>query len=155
MQHLTETLLWLNHQPDESLPLQPLDLAQLVQELATEMAYLLTGKPVQLQVTTDPCRCSLPAIPARIVVGNLIRNAYQHCWQGQVEIAQQGRRVLIRNPLSVEAEGDERVRSSAGYGLGLELTRQLSHRLGWHYRQQVSDGCYQVELVLGDGGGDR
>ena len=151
MLHLTETLLWLNHQPDEPLPLQSLDLAELVQELATEMAYLLTGKPVQLQISTDPCCCTLPAIPARIVLGNLIRNAYQHCWQGQVEIEQQGTRVLIRNPLSTESEEGERARpAQAGYGLGLALTRQLSRRLGWHYRQQISDGCYQVELELRD-----
>jgi len=60
MQHLTETLLWLSK--DEIVPLagQKLDLPRLLQELVEEMTYLLSGKEVQLMLTTDPCTIFLP-----------------------------------------------------------------------------------------------
>lgn len=149
MQHLTEILLWLNHQPDEPLHARPLALDELVQDLAAEMGYLLTGKPVEPQVSTHPFTCVLPPIPARIVLGNLIRNAYQHCWHGTVEIQQQDGRILIRNPLNGDDADGSAVAAETGYGLGLELTHQLTQQLGWHYRHRVDAGCYQVELEVG------
>lgn len=148
MQHLTEILLWLNHQPDEPLHARPLALDELVQDLAAEMGYLLTGKPVEPRVSTHPFTCALPPIPARIVLGNLIRNAYQHCWHGAVEILQQEGRILIRNPLNGDDTDGSAVAAETGYGLGLELTHQLTQRLGWHYRQRVDAGYYQVELEV-------
>ncbi|NVD34386.1 sensor histidine kinase [Marinobacter lutaoensis] len=148
MQHLTETLLWLNHQPDEPLQAQDVDLARLVRELADEMAYLLTGKPVRTRIVTSPFTCALPLIPARIVLGNLIRNAYQHCWHDSVRIEQHGARIVIRNPVGLENPDDSDLQQQTGYGLGLELTEQLSQRLGWRYHHALRDGVYQAEVEV-------
>lgn len=144
MQHLTETLLWLNHQPDEPLAAHPVNLETLIRELAEEMAYLLTGKPVSTCMDTEACTCTIPPTLTRIVLGNLIRNAYQHCWQGTVSIRQRKNHIIIRNPVASDSQDN----SQTGYGLGLELTRQLTQRLGWDYAHSVRDGCYQVEIHI-------
>ncbi|MCX2781269.1 HAMP domain-containing histidine kinase [Microbulbifer thermotolerans] len=151
MQHLTETLLWLNHQPDEPLQPQPVSLDALIRELAEEMNYLLTGKPVDTRIHTQPYSCNAPPVPARIILGNLIRNAYQHCWQGTVEIEQNGGHIVIRNPMTEDAQDEPSPQKQTGYGLGLELTEQLTRRLGWRYCHSVGDGYYQVELRTATG----
>ncbi|MCK0163258.1 hypothetical protein [Marinobacter sp. S6332] len=43
MKHLTETLLWLNHEPDIPIRAEKVDLSELIRELAGEMTYLLAG----------------------------------------------------------------------------------------------------------------
>lgn len=148
MQHLTETLLWLNHEPDTRLQRQSVNLAELIRELSEDMSYLLTGKPVSVQLDGDDTCCELPLTPARIVIGNLIRNAFQHSWQGEVRIQQKGTEICIENPAGDAGDDQPTINATAGYGLGLQLTEQLTCQLGWRYQHQLTNGCYQVLLSV-------
>ncbi|KAA1173776.1 HAMP domain-containing histidine kinase [Marinobacter salinexigens] len=149
MKHLTETLLWLNHEPDTPLDSRSIDVSMLVDELAGEMTYLLTGKQVTTKVKTKPFDCVVPPVPARIIIGNLIRNAYQHSWQGEVVIDQSGSHLIISNPVSMtEGEDSPSLQEQTGYGLGLELTDQLTRRINWEYTHRIEAGRYVVELEM-------
>ncbi|MDO6441275.1 HAMP domain-containing sensor histidine kinase [Marinobacter sp. 2_MG-2023] len=145
MKHLTETLLWLNHEPDTPLQSEAVDLPGLIRELAGEMSYLLAGKPVTTEISTSSYSCTVPLVPARIILGNLIRNAYQHCWEGTVVIDQQEGRVTISNPVEPDAQNLSPASSeNTGYGLGLELTTTLSQRIGWHYTAKREGNYHRV-----------
>ncbi|WP_298447191.1 HAMP domain-containing sensor histidine kinase [uncultured Marinobacter sp.] len=150
MKHLTETLLWLNHEPDTPLQSEVVDLSELIGELAAEMTYLLAGKPVTTEISASPYSCTVPLVPARIILGNLIRNAFQHCWEGTVVIEQQENRITISNPAPPDGE-DTATQSShnTGYGLGLELTTTLSQRVGWHYTSSRHGNCHRVVVEVG------
>lgn len=145
MQHLTETLLWLSRDNLDTLPARPVQLDMLVQELVEQMRYLLRGKDVDVQITTDPHSIQLAEAPARIVLGNLIRNAFQHCSEGDVSIVQQQNCVRVSN--SVSPEVDEH-REDLGFGLGLQLTTQLTDKLGWRYQNQQQEQRQIAELWL-------
>jgi hypothetical protein len=150
MKHLTETLLWLNHEPDVPLQCEAVDMSRLIRELAGEMSYLLAGKPVTTEISTSPCNCIVPLVPARIILGNLIRNAYQHCWEGTVIIEQHGNRITISNPAEPEAQSASiQTSENTGYGLGLELTTTLSQRIGWHYTSSRRDNLHRVTVEIG------
>ncbi|WP_286222349.1 sensor histidine kinase [Marinobacter apostichopi] len=150
MKHLTETLLWLNHEPDTPLQHESVDLPGLIRELADEMSYLLAGKPVTREISTSPFSCVVPLVPARIILGNLIRNAYQHCWEGTVVIEQHGNCVTISNPAEPEAQNaSPKTSENTGYGLGLELTTTLSQRIGWHYTSSRHDNLHRVTVEIG------
>lgn len=129
MKYLTETLLWLNRDEDEELPKQTVQLDKLIQNLVEDMRYLLSDKAVEIDMYTEPCSIVLPEVAARIVLGNLIRNAFQHTWQGEVRIRQQGNKVEINNTESDAISDNE----DLGFGLGLQLTTQLTARLNWNY----------------------
>lgn len=149
MKHLTETLLWLNHEPDAPLQREAVDLPGLIRELAGEMSYLLAGKPVTTEISTSPCNCIAPLVPARIILGNLIRNAYQHCWEGTVIIEQQGNRITISNPAEPEAQSASiQTSENTGYGLGLELTTTLSERIGWCYTSSRFNHLHRVFVEI-------
>ncbi|WP_323752840.1 HAMP domain-containing sensor histidine kinase [Marinobacter sp.] len=150
MKHLTETLLWLNHEPDTPLQSEVVDLSGLIRELAAEMTYLLAGKPVTTEIHTSPYSCSVPLVPARIILGNLIRNAFQHCWEGTVVIEQQEDRVTISNPVEPDAQNPSPASpENTGYGLGLELTTSLSQRIGWHYTSSRHGNYHRVIVKIG------
>ncbi len=144
MKHLTETLLWLSRNDSEQLPTTTLRLDQLIRQLVEDTRYLLPEE-VAVVVETTPCSIRVSEIPARIVLGNVIRNAFQHTFAGTVGIKQIGNGCFITNPQNTAEEGQQ----DLGFGLGLELTRQLTTRLGWHYEVGGEAEHYLVRLQLG------
>jgi signal transduction histidine kinase len=149
MQHLTETLLWLGKDIAAGpIGEKKLELDRLLMELVDDMKYLLSGKKVELDLITDPCTVVLPETPTRIVLGNLIRNAFQHSWEGRISIHQHGNRVVIINPQPPAAVDLE----DLGFGLGLQLTRRLTEKLGWMYTNETTSGSHRATLLLDSAG---
>jgi len=146
MQHLTETLLWLSRDTDEKLNETEFDLQDVLHQLCDEMRYLLKDKQVVVELTTEKFPCTAAEIVVRIVLGNLIRNAYQHTWEGRVTITQQANRVQIINQ---QHTNEPATANDAGFGLGLQLTEQLCHKLGWYYQNQPTLSGHDVTLVIG------
>ncbi len=147
MKHLTQTLLWLGRDDQSRLPESQINLEQLIRELTEEASYLLRDKAVEVNQDTVPAVLTLPEVPARIVTGNLIRNAFQHTWQGRVRIVQTETCVQIINDIETE----ENHPRDLGFGLGLQLTRQLCDRLGWSYTSREEDGLHRACVVFTGG----
>lgn len=146
MKHLTQTLLWLGQDEQIQLPVSDMDLERLVRELAEETDYLLKNKDVAVILETTPAVLTLAQVPVRIVTGNLIRNAFQHTWHGQVRITQNETGVQIVNDIP----GEDNTAGNLGFGLGLQLTRQLCDRLGWSYTCRDEGGLHQAGIVFGE-----
>jgi signal transduction histidine kinase len=144
MMNLTETLLWLGREDDQSLPRQPIALNTLLKTLTDDMRYLLQGKPVEVELLTEEITAELPETPARIVIGNLIRNAFQHTWEGRVKISQRGMNIEVVNPVPEKTDDS----ADLGFGLGLQLTEQLCDRLGWSYSSSVDADGYRAVVLL-------
>ena len=139
MTDLTETLLWLNRRADKALPSGPLELHLMIAQLCEELAYVLEGKQVDVSINCEPTTLNLPEGLCRIVVTNLIRNAFQHTQSGSVAITLVGHQLEITNRNVVHGED----RHELGFGLGLELTERLIARQGWQYINEGTDsGCH-------------
>lgn len=143
MTDLTQTLLWLNREDMDSVLFKEEALDELVRESADNLAYLLANKPVALLMDTAPYRLNVAATPCRIVLSNLIRNAYQYTWSGEIVIRQKGSEIQIENPLETQTEP---MQTDLGFGLGLNLTRQLCQQYGWRYTRTQSDDRYLVAV---------
>lgn len=146
MHYLTETLLWLSRDSDDKLPSQTFSLDVLLKQLCDEMRYLLKDKQVSIAIETEAFHCTASEIAARIVLGNLIRNAFQHTWEGKVLISQQAARVSIRNQ-QIDPP-DTNTAEASGFGLGLQLTAQLTVKLGWPYQNQANLQGHEVTLTI-------
>ncbi|MCG3729753.1 sensor histidine kinase [Vibrio cincinnatiensis] len=127
MSDLCETLLWLNRGKETELPLVEVDLGSSIEQICQELSYLLDNKKVQLEVNIHYQSYRLPATLYRIVLSNLIRNAYQHTQCGKVVIRQEGAQVLISNREDSRPKKTE----DLGFGLGLELTNRIIKQYHW------------------------
>ncbi len=144
MKNLTETLLWLSRETELPTPIEEFDLDLLIEEVIRENRYLLNDKNVEVALTIEPCLIASARIPARIILNNLIRNAFQHSWQGQISIRQQQRVIAISNDIPQTDTQD----TDLGFGLGLQLTEQLSDKMGWVFQRQIRGQQHLVSLQL-------
>ncbi|WFB46372.1 sensor histidine kinase [Vibrio coralliilyticus] len=142
MTDLTETLLWLNRQENKTLPFSDLVIGDLITQIDHELEYLLQGKAVKVSIKVDATQHSLPHGLCRIIITNLVRNAFQHTYQGEVIIEQSGNRLVITNHNVSQGDGEEEL----GFGLGLELTERLINQYGWYYDNSATDSGRRVEL---------
>ena len=145
MQHLTETLLWLSKDEQEPLPTREVELDTLIQTVVQDLRYLLRDKAVSVHIDTQPATVRVAQTAAAIVISNLIRNAFQHTWEGEVNIRQQGNQIEIAN----HNHGATEYAEDLGFGLGLQLTHRLCHRLGWSYSNNQAPEGHRAHLTLG------
>jgi signal transduction histidine kinase len=139
MAEITAALLVLaREQQVRSAP--PTAVARVVHEAVEKHRHLLEGKAteVKLEIGADP---HVPADRALllIVVGNLIRNAFQHTDRGVVRIDLTQEQLRIADTGRGIAEGElahifqrhYKGSTSRGEGIGLSLTKRICHRYGW------------------------
>ncbi|WP_068713220.1 sensor histidine kinase [Vibrio tritonius] len=129
MTDLCETLLWLNRREQSELPMGKVSLANMVDQISRDLSYLLRDKAVEVELHIKEGTYELPSTLCRIVISNLIRNAYQHTHTGKVYIEQSGTRVLIVNRDAGEVDSQDQL----GFGLGLELTNRIIRQYDWSY----------------------
>ena len=142
MTDLTETLLWLNRQSDKSVPIKPVSIGAMSEQLLQELSYLLNGKAVQVDIESDQTEHQLPEALCQIVITNLIRNALQHTHEGTIRIKQSNASLTIINQNITQDSTTE----SLGFGLGLELTERLVEHYGWRYKNESTDKGYYVKI---------
>jgi len=137
MTDLCDTLLWLNRGRHNELQLTQVNLGELIKQLCQDLNYLIKDKDVNVEVSLSGGVIELPATMSRIVLSNLIRNAYQHTLRGRVVIEQSGSQVTIMN--RDESCGD--TQNQLGFGLGLELTNRIVSHYQWDFTiEEFADG---------------
>jgi len=87
-----------------------------------------------------------------IAVNNLVRNAFEHAFEGQgaIIIIIRTHELVIINPMSNNAE--ERctptdMASSHGYGLGLGIVERLCERNGWSFSLNIEETRVSARLA--------
>lgn len=124
------------------------DVSAEVRRLLESHAHLLNHKPVQLTVSL-PETFEVDADPAlvRVVLGNLIRNAYSYTEQGHIEIrlengdfsiSDTGRGIypeMFRNLFEPYLQG------ASGSGIGLSLVKRICERYRWQLTLESSSGA--------------
>lgn len=138
---LIETLLWVGR--DSSNPPQSSEIRidRLVRQIVRNLAFLLKGKGIKVKLETCPGVVFAPEAPLRIVLTNLIRNAFQHTSEGTVLIRLEKGGVSISNSETACA-------NALGFGFGLDLTRRLVGRMNWSYNCISAGGRRIVSIEI-------
>ncbi len=146
MKLISETLLWLNKAAKEAPQAVMTNFSTLTDECMQELAYLLKDKPIQVESQLQGGMLYLPETPLKIVIANLIRNAYQHAHSGRINIACDNLGFCIEN------HNDNTVTNNtdSSFGIGLVLTKKICNCLGWHLNIKMGDTTTVASLNWGD-----
>ena len=144
MSDLTETLLWLSREDALQVDARKFQMDEIITQLVDDLGYLLQGKIIELVLETEPFVCEASETVTRIILGNFIRNAFQHTQSGRITICQQGKNIVISNSL----EDLEQAPQNLGFGLGLQLAKRLAEQCQWHYETNISAQRFVVTVVI-------
>jgi signal transduction histidine kinase len=130
MSELIETLLSLS-KSDNGDPHAPRELTRPeLDAIAREHEYLLAGKKLSWKTRMH---CSpyimMPEAAFRILLGNLVKNAFRYAQTGEVLIEAFSDRISVSDAGAEHADSEH---IQEGYGLGLLLVRDICNRYGWH-----------------------
>ena len=116
---------------------------------------------VQLQLSD--CELTLAKTASEIVIGNVIRNAYQHTQQGRVTISLSDATLTVLNEedgLEEEALNEKGQATlsaptiselDGGFGIGLKLLDKLCAKLEWEYsHKKISTEIHRATTVMLD-----
>ena len=146
MQRCIEGLLALAR--EQEMKSESVALLPLVESAIIEHHQLIEHKDIEIDLTLTPQDKVLSHPQAcRIIISNLIRNAFEHTDEGQVTITFTKDTLAIRNtsdPISASAlptmfEPGVRGEASTGFGIGLSLVKRLCESLK-HKIDLISDG---------------
>ncbi len=147
MHRMTETLLWLSRKEEKMPAWEPVDIGDLVDELTRENKYLLEGKKVKFSLESVPVRITIPRAAARIVIGNLIRNAFQYTVRGEVGIRVTEEAFTVINT-DHTLEDTVRNEDDYGFGLGLMLVAQITEKLNLRYENMPVPGGHKAIIFF-------
>ncbi len=145
MQHMTETLLWLSREDTQSLAQSEVKLANMVNQLIEDNQYLLQSKAVKIHLTLSDASLQLTETPCRLILNNLIRNAFQYTAEGEINIHFSGSRINLSNINKVQDVVDY-TGSDYGYGLGLRLVDKIVKKMNWKYENIEIEGGRSVTV---------
>ena len=129
-------MLLLSRNEAATVRLEAVDLSDMIAILIAEHKYLVAGKAIDIEFQTNrPELCQLPKSLCRIVLSNLIRNAFEHSQPGRISIVLHDTRLCITNPGQMTE--DERQQLERGYGhgfgIGLDIVKKISQQQDWQF----------------------
>ena len=145
MQHTTETLLWLSREQDDALITSQVNVADMLHDLVDDNQYLLQGKNVKVSLVIEASILQLVETPCRLVLNNLIRNAFQYTIDGEVTISFADSKINIVN-INQKRQVLNHTGADYGYGLGLRLVERIIDKMSWNYHNHEIEGGRDVTV---------
>jgi len=137
MAELTEALLLLSRKNSSAVYLEKVNLRALLATIVKEHQYLLKDNNVGVQLLHfDDTEHELPLALCRIVLSNLIRNAFEHTSAGTVCVQVSKLTVLITNTSSglsddFQTAQEQSGNNRQGFGIGLDIVRKIVAQQAW------------------------
>ena len=147
MKQLTETLLWLNRDSESFPETNMVDLKKLVEDIVETNQYVLGNKLVSIEIFGESKAFEGHETLCAITIGNLIRNAFQYTYEGVVTISIEDNGLIIENT-NIQAEQQGGQTDDYGFGLGLDLVKQITDKMNWQYHCQANAHGWSARLYF-------
>ncbi|MGP5309998.1 sensor histidine kinase [Vreelandella alkaliphila] len=125
---LSEALLWLARPSSRPIGKSIVWPGALCSELLVDMQYLVENKNIQVSLNDQASSINIEHDLFRIVLANLIRNAFQYTSSGTITLVITDNSLVISNPVDAAGKSE-----TVSFGLGLQLVERIANRLDWQF----------------------
>lgn len=155
MEQTINSLLALAREEKEATPLSKVKVLPIAEQVVIDNSYLIDEKQIEVEVTIKPTDhlYTTPGV-LKILLSNLISNAFQYTSQGKVEVC------LRQNTLLVSDSGEgietgleqslfetmNKGSKSAGFGIGLSIVKRLCER--YKLRLAIDSGSNGTTVTI-------
>ncbi|HAW94233.1 MULTISPECIES: sensor histidine kinase [unclassified Arsukibacterium] len=159
MEKTVQTLLILAREEHTAAKHSSTALMPLVERAILDNSMLLQGKAVRVQLC-DSCQVIINANAdmLKVLLDNLLSNAFKYTEAGEISIAFSDNCLLIRDTgpgIAADiyphiTEAGVKARHSTGFGFGLAIVKRLCEHQGWHMSVSSNHGnCSPVRISTG------
>ncbi|MCO7224260.1 HAMP domain-containing sensor histidine kinase [Pleionea sp. CnH1-48] len=143
MLSVSDTLLNL-WQQQKHYPAEEIAMESWIKECVEELSYMASSTDILLKVDSS-LTYSLPEPPLRLIVLNLLKNAFQYTHQGDIVVNVDATRLSVSNDFDPQ-EATKTASTEYGYGLGLWIASALCEQQGWTLHCETSGESYVTTL---------
>ncbi|UTW46258.1 HAMP domain-containing histidine kinase [bacterium SCSIO 12696] len=167
MEALIETLLLLAREESNQLPSDKVVINDLVKDELGALGTVFHDKAIEISVVDkELLNVDAPTPVAKILINNLLRNAYNYTPEGKIEVVLEAHCLLVKDSgPGMDAATLERLGTPfhrggtegelGGHGLGMAIVKRLCNRYGWTLKldSELGKGTeVRVCFSTGDGG---
>lgn len=142
MKYQMEALLWLSREIEVEVESVTCNLLVLINKAIEDNKYLTQGKNIAMHIIGESIVIKTNPVFLQIIFNNLLRNAYQHTEDGEINIQFIGNGVVIEND-SPAIPADKK---AIGFGIGLVLVDKLVQKLDIKYQVDNFSNGRRVHL---------
>jgi signal transduction histidine kinase len=142
MENILESLLWLARLEALNETHESCRPGRIIKETIEQQRDLFRAKPLEVEYVAevDP-EIKAPPVILKIIIVNLIQNAFRYTFEGKITVRTCADRVVIADTgagidscdLPTVTEPHKRGCTSCGFGLGLAIVKRLCNRFGWQF----------------------
>ncbi|WP_440905261.1 sensor histidine kinase [Catenovulum sp. SX2] len=145
MKYQTEALLWISKETEQELEYTDCDLLVMLEKAQIDNQYLLEKKPVTLQLFGEKRIVQSHTTLLQIVLNNLLRNAAQNTFNGEIVAEVTPSSVIVTNQDIDDIDGKN---NPDGFGIGLVIVEKIAKRLNIQYLVTPLTNGRRVELII-------
>lgn len=142
MKYQMEALLWITTEAESDNQPTACNVSKLVEKSVQDNSYLAEGRNIKIECIGEGVSIVTHPVLLQIVVNNLVRNAFQNTYSGNVYINVSETCLVVTN-----SSADIPVEQKAmGFGLGTVIIEKLVKKLHYDYRVEPIVGGRSVTL---------
>ncbi len=159
MEDIIDAFLWLARETDALATDERNDVSALMEDVMAQHRCLIDNKPLIVKRVHEADLCiNAPRSILKIVLGNLVKNAFNYTISGSITVTVKTDRVVIEDTgegipadlLEKATEPRTRGKESRGFGIGLAIAKMICERFDWRLAIASHPGSgTAVELIFG------
>ncbi len=134
VRQLSSALLWLARESSKPIEKSMVNIKEVAMQIIDHHRHLVHERDINIKIDCTIDTLLIEKDLFVIVLSNLIRNAFQHSTDGNMEIVISANQLQVTNThTDIDAQPQKEDALLQSFGLGLQLVQRICQKLSWQF----------------------